>query len=162
MANSTLVGVNTNNITLTIPVSTTSSSSNVVTNLYTAVVTDASNNYPLDINSTSYVAPDTTTTTLPPADTLKSRTASVTYETLYKNIASYPYTTDSSTTKLLTRVHTLTDGSTITVVTDMTTQDVIVQTITGNTGYSNPLIKTTKMFRDVNNKINNIVVDYTI
>jgi len=160
MANSTLLGVNTNNITLP-PITQPTSSTYDLINIYNATVTDASNNYPVNSGSTSYVAP----VTQPPitvVDTLVSRTSSVTYETIYKNLASYPYTVDNTVTKVLTKVYTLSDATTITVVTDMTTHDVIVQTITGNTGYIKSLIKTTNIQRDVNNKISNIIVNYTM
>jgi hypothetical protein len=75
-------------------------------------------------------------------DTLVAILNDVTFERLYKNIASFPNTIDRTNRKLVTTVYTINTTKKITVLMDRTVRNKIVITITGDTGYIKSLIKT--------------------
>lgn len=74
---------------------------------------------------------------------LTTRLLGVTFEKIYKNIASYPYRINISNKKYITKTFFMGNNKTITVVIDMLVKNVITTTITGATGYDRPMVKTT-------------------
>lgn len=73
---------------------------------------------------------------------LNTRTVGITFETIYKNIASYPNSIDMTNKKYITKVFYLGNDKQINVTVDMLTSNKIVTTISGDTGYDKNLIKT--------------------
>lgn len=76
--------------------------------------------------------------------TITVRTLGVTFESIYKNIASYPNNTDMSDPNYLKKIFYLENDKKIYVDIDLRVEGKIVTTITGDTGLkSNSVIKTT-------------------
>jgi len=73
---------------------------------------------------------------------LNTRTVGITFETIYKNIASYPNSIDMTNKKYITKVFYLGNNKQINVTVNMLTEGKIVTTISGDTGYEKNLIKT--------------------
>jgi hypothetical protein len=83
----------------------------------------------------------------PPAHTaeyiaMNNALTSVTFERIYKNMGSFPVTTDKSNKKLMTKTYKINSTDTVLAVIDRTIKNKIVTTLTGKTGYPKPLIKT--------------------
>jgi hypothetical protein len=74
---------------------------------------------------------------------LVTRTSGVTFETIYKNLASYPCDIDSSEKNYLKKTYYLENNKKIIVDVDGKTPNQVIVTITGDTGYTKPLIRTT-------------------
>lgn len=74
---------------------------------------------------------------------LRSRLNAVTFEKLYKNLASYHNICDCSNYKYITKTYYIDNENSITVTVDSTTPKKILTTISGSTGISGKLIKTT-------------------
>lgn len=85
---------------------------------------------------------------------LISRTAGVTFETLYKNIASYPSEIDASNKQYIITKYYLEESKIITVTVDVPDKTRITTTISGDTGYDNPLVKIVTI--EPNRKINTV------
>ena len=119
-----------------------------IANIVNASTVDSLNNYPLG-TATSYTQPIITIVT-PLIDSLLNRNFKITYESLYQNIASYPYTLDMVNKLYLVKTYTLPNGGVITQTTDMTVPNIITTTIDGNTGYTSPLVKTVTIATDKN------------
>lgn len=73
---------------------------------------------------------------------LNTRTVGITFETIYKNIASYPNSIDMTNKKYIIKVFYLGDNKQINVTVDMLIEGKIITTISGDTGYEKNLIKT--------------------
>lgn len=65
--------------------------------------------------------------------TITMRTLGVTFETIYKNIASYPSTTDISNEKFLKKTMFLENDKSIYITTDTKIDGLIITTISGDT-----------------------------
>jgi len=151
MANNTLTGTYTDDylLTDTTTLSATATTDEAVTAFNEKVKLTLSN-YPLAVVNDVVPATVVTEVVVTNSDnTLLTRSLTVTFETIYKNLASLPSTTDMSNNKYLTQVYTLPDLTTITVVVDMLTPGLIVTTISGNTGYTSKLVKTTTYVKHV-------------
>jgi len=66
-----------------------------------------------------------------------------TYEELYKNIASFPHTTDADDPKNITITYTTGPTTSITLNTDMRTNGLIVSTLSGDVPTGTKLVKKT-------------------
>lgn len=94
-----------------------------------------------------------------PVDTtndLITRTLGITFETIYKNLASYPYNIDGSEKNYLKKTYYLENNKKIIVEVDGKTPNQVIITITGDTGYTNPLIRTTIVTGNNINTIYNV------
>jgi len=134
-----------------IPTATTSVTTDVISSAYNEKVLLTLSNFPLAVSSGTLPTTTTTTTTVATntVNPLLSRSLAVTFESIYKNIASLPFKSDISNNKYLTRVYTLPDATTITVIIDMLTAGTIVTSISGNTGYTEILLKTVTYVKNV-------------
>ena len=145
--------VNTYPITITsIPVDATSQLTQDVISNFNITVFKAQNNNPLcaytnncntldslggtsgDVNSPTYATNF--------KDTLASMLNDVTFETLYKNLASIPNVIDRTNRKLINTVYNIDSTKSITTLVDRTIRNMIVITITGSTGFTKSLVKT--------------------
>ncbi len=89
---------------------------------------------------------DTIDPTEGPVDdkTITVRTLGITFESIYKNIASYPYNIDQSDPNYLKKKFYLEDDKVISIDIDIRVEGKIVTTITGDTGTKyTSLVKTT-------------------
>ena len=123
------------------------------------------NNYPLCVKSGN--CPDINVDETipveysPPTKDLTTRTLAVTFESLYKNIASYDYKLDMTNKRYITKIYTLEENKTITVIVDMITKYNIKTTIEGDTGYPYKLVKNIRMYNPDPNLTKPTKVDVT-
>lgn len=88
-------------------------------------------------SDTGSVAPGT-----PFKDTLNSMITNVTFETIYKNLASFPNVIDRTNRRLVYITYTIDTLRSIVATIDRTVKNVVTITLTGDTGYTKSLVKT--------------------
>jgi len=76
-----------------------------------------------------------------------------TYERVYKNLESLPHEINMANKKFIVTDYTHPDDSVTTVTTDMTTDYLIISTISGNVPDGIDLVKTTTIDPDLNNMV---------
>lgn len=82
--------------------------------------------------------------------TLTMRTMKVTFESLYQNIASYPYSTDFSLDNKIIKTFYLENDKKITVTILMENDDTVIRTtISGDTELPYPIMKIKTIYGDV-------------
>lgn len=118
-----------------------------ISETYAASVTASMNNWPLAMSTG--LDPSIGPIGIP-TDPV-SRINMVTFETLAKNICSYPHRTDIRNPELITTTYYLDFSKTNTIVktTDTTTPNTVKITLTGNTGYDGILAKIVSWIDDV-------------
>jgi len=125
-------------------------------NIFALRLLKSTNNFPLCIatGTCSEIAlPETPNVPQPPVDpnegngvdgfSLRQQLFKVNFNTIYSNTSNLPTHTDTSDKRYLIREVYLPDGKQIDITIDMKTKGLIVTTITGDTGFDRPLIKTT-------------------
>ena len=80
--------------------------------------------------------------------TITVRTLGITFESIYKNIASYPSNTDMSDPNYLKKIFYLENDKKIYVDIDLRVDGKIITTITGDTGVSSESLVKTTTFND--------------
>jgi len=151
MASNTGIGsgyTNTNPYAITSTVTTTPAVVNGLAT-YDNTVLNATNNYPLNQKVLTTPTPSTATQSVIDSSVLNTLSG-VTYEQMYKNLASYKHTINMTDKKNITITYTTDINTVITVNTDMRTPGVIVSTISGDTPSGMALIKTTSIDANFN------------
>lgn len=118
-----------------------------ISDAYAASVTEKMNNWPLAISTglDPSIGPYGTPMSL------VDRINMVTFETIAKNICSYPFRMDLRDPEKVTRTYYLdtTKTNTIVLTIDTSVPNTVKKTLTGNTGYDGILFKTISWIDDI-------------
>lgn len=82
--------------------------------------------------------------------TLAMRTMGITFETIYKNIASYPSTLDTTQENKIIKTFYLENDKSITITTDISTDGNVIETLlSGDTELPYPIKRTKTLYNDI-------------